>query len=74
MSVSGVTRAFFIGLTVPPIVTLSVLKPYFIPSHIGEIDLIKQEMEFVGWNVRMLEEKLGIAGDALYTPTGYHQT
>lgn len=71
---SAVARSFFVGLTVPPILTLSVLKPYLIPSHIGEIDLIKQEMEFVGWHIRNLEEKVGIAGDALYTPTGYHQT
>lgn len=74
MSAPRIARGFLLGLTLPPIVTMAVLKPYFVPSHIGEIDLIKQEMEFVGWNIRALEERLGVAADALYVPTGLHQT
>lgn len=73
MSAARQVLAFVAGLAVPPLLTALIFQPYFIQSRFDEIDSIKYDMDYVGWHIRLLEEKKGITGDALYVPTSYYQ-
>lgn len=73
MPVSRLAIGFVTGLAVPPIITAFVLRPLLIQTHFAEINSIQNEMDFVGWHIRHMEEAKGITGDALYTPTSLYQ-
>ncbi|KAK6199277.1 uncharacterized protein RJT21DRAFT_121587 [Scheffersomyces amazonensis] len=61
------------GLAVPPLLTKFVLFPVFVQSKYDEINTIKQELEFVGWNVRHLEEDRGLEENELYVPRSHYK-
>ncbi|CAI5759701.1 unnamed protein product [Candida verbasci] len=61
------------GSIITPVVTKFFIVPYCFDNQVSkEIHYIQQEMEFVGWNVRHLQEEKGFKEDELYQPIGYH--
>lgn len=64
---------FVIGLATPPILTKLVLQPLLIDSKFDEVDSIKHDLDYLGWNIRMRQQEHGVAPDALYVPTSYYQ-
>ncbi|KAI5958502.1 uncharacterized protein KGF55_005762 [Candida pseudojiufengensis] len=66
-------KGLIAGSIVTPIVTKYVISPmYFDPQVMKEIHYIQQEMEFVGWNVRHLQEQKGFKEEELYTPNTFY--
>ena len=61
------------GLALPPIFTKTVLFPFLIQSKYDEIDTIKHNLDYIGWNVRNMEEQQGYKGDEVYVPVSYFQ-
>lgn len=71
------SRSFFVGfaagsITVP-LATKYVLRPLLVDYKYIEVDEIKHDMDFVGWNIRMLQENSGVRHEDLYIPTSYYQ-
>lgn len=64
---------FVIGLATPPLVTKLFLQPFLIDSKFDEVDSIKHDLDHLGWNIRLKQQEIGVAPDALYVPTSYYQ-
>lgn len=61
------------GLAVPPIITKFILHPVLVESKYNEVDSLKHDLDYLGWNVRLREQEHGVASEALYVPTSYFQ-
>lgn len=61
------------GLALPPLVTRFFLKPYIIDSKYQEIDMIKHDLDILGWQIRNLEEFKGFKQEDVYVPITYFQ-
>lgn len=68
-------KGLLAGSIITPIVTKFIIVPlYFNPlDTMKEIHYIQQEMEYVGWNVRHLQEEKGFSEEELYTPATYYK-
>lgn len=65
--------AFLAGLAVPPVVTKAVIQPAVFKPNFDELYAIKQELDFVGWQVRHIEEEKGFKKERLYEPKTLYQ-
>ncbi|KAK6462522.1 hypothetical protein DFJ63DRAFT_161864 [Scheffersomyces coipomensis] len=74
MSGSRVVLGLLIGLAVPPILTTFVILPNFRLRTRNEIHNIRHEIEYLGWNVRHLQEERGYKEDQMYSPDSYYQS
>ncbi|CAK9441570.1 uncharacterized protein LODBEIA_P54380 [Lodderomyces beijingensis] len=69
-------KGLIAGALVTPVVTKCVIVPiYYNPAKdaMKEIHYIQQEMEYVGWNVRHIQEDRGYAEEDMYTPGTYYK-
>lgn len=61
------------GAVITPIIAKYIIAPrMFDPNVMKEIHYIQKELDFVGWNVRHMEEERGVREDDLYTPATYY--
>ncbi|KAF3990050.1 hypothetical protein FT663_02329 [Candidozyma haemuli var. vulneris] len=64
----GPVLGFSLGLLVPVLVSQFYLKPRWLGDAQKEIWKLRHEMDFVGWNVRTLQEAKGFREADLYQP------
>lgn len=66
-------KGLVVGAVITPIVAKYVIAPrMYDPNIMKEIHYIQKELDFVGWNVRHLEEEKGIKEEELYQPATYY--
>lgn len=61
------------GLAIPPIITLYVILPKHMKKTYNDIDALKNNLEFLGWHVRELQELRGFKEEEIYMPDSYYQ-
>ncbi|KGU25474.1 hypothetical protein MGI_04378 [Candida albicans P75016] len=70
---SSAFKGLVAGSIITPIVTKVFIVPLYFDSQIHkEIHYIQQEMEYVGWHIRHLEEEKGFQEEELYQPATYY--
>ena len=66
-------KGLLAGSIVTPIITRFFIVPFYFDSQIHkEIHYIQQELDYVGWHIRHLEEDKGFKDDELYRPATYY--
>ncbi|KAG7666284.1 uncharacterized protein J8A68_000179 [[Candida] subhashii] len=69
---TGLFKGLLAGFIVPPIVAKFVIIPYMVdPNFLKEIHYIQQEVEYVGWTVRHLQEDNGFKEEDMYRPASF---
>ncbi|ODQ80768.1 hypothetical protein BABINDRAFT_160982 [Babjeviella inositovora NRRL Y-12698] len=61
---------FAIGLLVPVLATKFYIKPKLIKNDINDIELLKHDLEYATWHLRLLQRNAGVADADLYYPNG----